>query len=395
MPIVLAFIHSFLLFSVLGLGLAPSVPGQAAACDLCADLHHVPCPPCAGKGTLRAECHACVRGKSPCPSCAARAMEATRTRTRTKSGFIPCPNPACDKTGRVSIVEGSVARCQVCAAKGSLPCPDCKGKDQVVCALCEGRRHRQAPCLDCVGTGRLPCPSCTIQPGAKCPLCQDTGLRGCGSCKGEPEGAPACGLCQAQGDRACSNCSGQGRAACDVCRGTGTMRKTDPRTGESRGTGRCDVCRGRGVEACGHCKKGRVPCPGCEKGKVAGTCEGCVLDGSAFCSNCLSGGVRLPELAAGILLQHGRKEKADAWISSALERVPRLNSRAPYQSRLSSHPRRALAELRFRDALRACWPPAAAEGGPKGPNELLEEHRDATSTRLQALRGKKKDKTDG
>ncbi len=43
---------------------------------------------------------------------------------------------------------------------------------------------------------------------------------------------------------------------------------------------------------------------------------------------------------------------------------------------------------RFRAALRSVWPPERGRGGPKGPNELIEEHRDASRKEFLELKSR-------
>jgi len=367
-------------------------------CGVCADeagaaTHTVRCPTCAGKGQVKEPCAACRRGKIPCHHCHKIRDKAEGDGIVIKKrGHVPCTNPGCNKKGKVLRRGMKPARCHYCRGKGALKCPYCKGRDAITCGVCFGETRKLKPCIDCVGVGKLPCPGCAVKPTAQhCVLCKDVGLRTCGVCTGKNTGEAHCHRCHGEGTRACDGCLALVREPCDVCQGTGTMRTSDARGRQRTGTRKCDHCAGKGHEKCGHCKKGRVDCEWCEAGKVKDACGACPLDGRTFCANCLSGRARLTILYVRLLIDRKHPELSHPWIDAAVRRSSRMRAHLPYKARLEADPDKDHLMARLADVFRRVWPPEARKGGPHGPNELIEEHREDVRKLMEGLRpGRKK-----
>ncbi|MAG54771.1 MAG: hypothetical protein CMJ83_00615 [Planctomycetes bacterium] len=379
---------AILLLAVL---IPPVAVGQDAqpSCGLCEGKTSIACPTCLGKGTVKTDCHACHRGKIGCRHCVKLKEKGERDGIKVKKGMIPCTNPSCDKKGKVRRRGMALARCKHCSGKGGLKCPYCKGTALEKCGVCAGERKRARACYDCAGTGRLPCPGCTADPASPhCVTCKGPGLRTCGLCNGKNAGQAWCHRCLGLGTKACDACVAQHKRPCDVCQATGRMRTSDPRGSQRTGTKKCDHCSGKGHERCGHCKKGQQDCPWCVKGKVAGTCGFCPLEGETFCANCASGRSRLADVYIAWLIEKKDPKRALAWIDAALKRAPRMRALTPFRKQLDAHEDKQHLLLVLSDVLKAFWPPETEKGGPKGPNELVEEHQEATRVRLEELRTK-------
>lgn len=366
--------------------LACFLPGQD--CAVCVDAKSVKCPTCVGKGSVKATCHACVRGKVLCHHCPRIRDKAQQKGLNfRKKGHVPCLNASCDKKGKVRREGVPATACKYCRGRGALKCPYCKGRDVETCGVCNGERNRTRPCVDCVGTGVLPCPGCAVQPGTKsCVLCDGAALRACGVCKGSNEGTKHCHRCHGEGARSCEGCLSLVREPCDVCQATG---KTSEEGRDRHGnviklrTMKCEHCSGKGYEKCGHCKKGKVDCEWCEKGKVADICGACPLEGKSFCVNCLSGRARLTLIYANLLMDAKQPALAVPWLEAALKRVPKMRAHHPFKKELEKHADKDHLLARLADVFRPVWPPEAQKGGYKGPNELIEEHQEATRKTLE------------
>lgn len=369
-------------------GLAPAQD----PCAVCETTKTVQCPTCNGKGQVKSPCAACHRGKVPCHHCPGVREKAEKEGVIVrKKGHVPCTNYGCNKKGKVQRDGMRPARCHYCKGKGALRCPYCKGRDVVTCGVCLGERNKLRTCIDCVGSGKLPCPGCAVRPTAQnCVLCKDAGLLTCAVCKGKNEGEAHCHRCHGEGQRACDTCLAMAREPCDVCQATGVTRSTDAQGRQRTGTRKCDQCNGRGLEQCGHCKKGRVDCEWCEKGKVQGTCGACPLEGRSYCANCLSGRARLTILYAKLLIEKKQPALADRWLEAAIKRTGRMKPNHPYLAGLLKRRDKDHLMARLADVFRQVWPPEARKGGHQGPNELIEEHQEATRKLLEELRPRRK-----
>lgn len=358
----------------------PAVP----ACTFCTDKT-VACPTCDGTGVRAVPCVYCGGdGAVECGTCDSK-----------QPGWIDCPNGPC-RDGKTHWQGGDTDPCKLCATKGRIPCPSCRGQKGGRCVACAGIGKRMRTCWTCVGGKRLPCPKCTQDPAATgCGTCDGSGKAPCRLCaKTEPKGTKPCLACDGKGDLPCARCQGLDRVACAKCAATGKMRMASskypglPATyAEKAGVKTCDLCEGRAVKNCADCKKGRIDCAKCEKGQVPDVCVPCLHQRQVGCDECLSGGHARHELLGNLLLEKGEPVRAAAFLARALEIAQTLKGPAVMTQ---AHIEMLDVQARFdelRKTLRgleaalgeprdpaAATPPAAAQLEQFWPQDMRERH---------------------
>lgn len=396
----------------------PAQVGAAApapACALCTE-QAVACPTCNGSGTCAIPCLFCSKGRVECTMCSSE-----------QRGWIDCPNRFC-RGGKTQWEGGDADPCKLCAAKGRVPCPSCRGQQAPSCGACAGTGTRQRTCWTCAGKQRIACPACAVDPRrAGCGSCDGSGKVACARCEVATKGAPVCIVCNGAGDRPCTTCRGLDRVPCAKCAATGKMRLASqkypgvPTAREKAGVKQCELCEGKATKNCADCKKGRVDCPSCDKSKPASACLHCLQQRAIGCDECLSGGWSRLEILGDWLLAHDRPRHAAAFYTAALERVQAMKgpvsltelhlTALDVQMKLQSlqaasgalrqatggasgakepgptlPPAAVLETFWPVDVRKRYWPdaPAGHELGPWRDAEWMAAHRRALQTRLEA-----------
>ena len=314
-----------------------------------------PCSFCAG-GTIA--CPTCTQGKVevPCVFCDGAGKDVCATCNPERPGKIDCPNPYC-RDGLTRWQGGDTDPCKLCTKKGHIACPDCRGQAAGRCAFCAGTGARPRTCWTCAGARRIECPLCSFDPTKPgCSVCKDVGELECRLCTPAPAAGPAgaaeakpvppplvaCNACRGRGDLTCRSCSGLDKVACTRCGATGKMRMTANKPGqpaipgipgEKAGVKECDLCSGKAVRNCPDCKKGRIDCATCERGRVAARCTTCLNAGRIGCDACQSGGHARFELLADLLVARGQPARAATLLEQAVRRARALEGPTGTQAR--------------------------------------------------------------
>lgn len=306
-----------LVWFVVSLAPARTQEVSPAACALCTEAT-IECPTCAGAGTVTVACGFCgADGKLQCLVCPPE-----------RPGFVDCPNRYC-RDGKTRWEGGDSDPCKLCAAKGRIACPSCRGKAAPECIACAGTGKRPRTCWTCAGSRRVACPLCAVDPArVGCGTCTGDGKVACGICRdGAPKGVQPCVVCNGAGDRACTTCRGLDRVACSKCAATGKMRLGSskypgvPGPRDKAGVKQCELCEGKAVKNCHDCTKGRVDCPSCEKGQTPSVCRHCLQQRAIGCDECLSGGHARWEVLGDCLVRTGHPARAVPFYERAIERA--------------------------------------------------------------------------